>query len=192
MAKMTLDSIAGKLFFGFAALFGLALLVMTSPTLAQNEEEMAPCRETETARALDFWIGSWEVSDGRSTLYGLNRIEWDAGGCAIHEYWENSEGARGTSLFYYVVNEDSWHQVWVTEDTSTPWGLKLKDLVEVFDNGAVRFQGALTSNHGNAYLDRTTLTPNGDGTVQQLIEISMDSGETWRTTFDAVYSPAGN
>ena len=170
---------------------GIALsVILALPTLTNAQEADMPCRATETSRALDFWMGSWEVGDGDAVTYGSNSIEWDAGGCAIHEFWENTEGSRGTSLFYFDINADTWHQVWVSSDTSKPWGLKLKELIEVFDNGAVRFQGELISRHGEAYLDRTTLTPNDDGTVRQLIEISIDEGDTWRTAFEAIYSPA--
>jgi len=169
----------------FAAL--LAPAVWWGAAMAQEQDSMSPCRMSEAGRALDFWIGHWNVTNGADEFYGINRIEWDAGGCAVHEYWENREGHRGTSLFYFAVNEDTWHQVWVTENTGLPWGLKHKDLFEHFENGAVRFQGELTDQEGNPFLDRTTLTPNDDGTVRQLIEVSMDDGETWRTSFDAIY-----
>jgi hypothetical protein len=38
--------------------------------------------------------------------------------------------------------------------------------------------------------DRTTSTRQPDGKVRQLIEVSIDTGQTWRTTFDAVYEPS--
>jgi hypothetical protein len=38
-------------------------------------------------------------------------------------------------------------------------------------------------------LDRTTLTPLGNGRVRQVIETSRDGGKTWRVGFDAVYVP---
>ena len=40
---------------------------------------------------------------------------------------------------------------------------------------------------GSSYLDRTTLSPLAGGEVRQHIEVSTDRGESWRTTFDAVY-----
>jgi hypothetical protein len=152
---------------------------------------MPPCRATEAGRALDFWIGAWTVTDGGDTTLGQSRIEWDANGCAVHEYWEGAQGGRGTSLFYFAVNDDTWHQVWVTGDTSQPWGLKFKDMIARGANGSVQLQSQQTARDGTPYLDRTTLTPNADGTVHQLIEVSSDEGVTWRTTFDALYSRDG-
>jgi hypothetical protein len=45
----------------------------------------------------------------------------------------------------------------------------------------------VTSPDGSRYLDRTTLTPRGSGEVHQLIEVSLDGGREWKTTFDARY-----
>lgn len=173
---------------GISLSFLLAAPVLFAPAHAQSDESDMACRATPAGKALDFWIGSWEVTDGANTRYGSNHIEWDASGCAIHEFWEGEDGNRGTSLFYFAINEDTWHQVWVTSDTSRTGGLKHKDMVEISENGAVQFLGQMTTNEDHDYLDRTTLTPNADGTVRQLIEYSMDDGATWRAGFDAVYS----
>jgi len=43
------------------------------------------------------------------------------------------------------------------------------------------------SSDGHPTPDRTTLTPQADGTVRQIIEQSDDGGTSWRATFDAVY-----
>ena len=56
----------------------------------------------------------------------------------------------------------------------------------------MRIQGRIHAEENRSYLDRTTLTDLGDGTVRQLIEVSMDEGVTWKATFDAVCRPAGD
>lgn len=155
---------------------------------AQDSDTVPPCRATEVGRVLDFWLGEWRVTNDDDTqTYGSNSVVWDANGCAIHEYWESANGTRGTSLFYFSINEQTWHQVWVTGDTSQPWGLKHKDLI-AFGDGIVQFQGEQEGADG-PYLDRTTLVPHPNGTVRQVIEVSTDDGENWRTVFDAVYRP---
>lgn len=58
------------------------------------------------------------------------------------------------------------------------------------DDGSVRFQASMRHPDAGEWLDRTTLTPLGDGMVRQLIEISRDQGESWRVAFDAIYRPA--
>ncbi len=165
----------------------VALLGFGLPVSAGEDE--FPCRATEVGRALDFWIGEWTVtSTSGEHVYGQNIIEWDAGGCAIHEYWDSARSGRATSLFYFAILEQTWHQVWVTSDTSLPWGLKNKELIDRQGDGTLIFQGQSLGEDG-PYLDRTTLSPNEDGTVSQRIDISTDEGETWRAMFDAIYTP---
>ncbi len=174
------------------ALIGIltgVLVGLTTPALAQDDQ--TPCRGTEVGRALDFWIGSWRVTSvSGEQSYGENDVTWDAGGCAIHEFWESADGTRGTSLFYFAINEQVWHQVWVSSDTSLPWGLKHKDMVSRAADGTLQFQGVSQGEDG-PYFDRTTLSPLDDGSVRQVIEISTDEGATWRQMFEAIYHPVG-
>ena len=72
-----------------------------------------------------------------------------------------------------------------------PGGLKEKELIESLPGGAIRFQGTIPLPDGRSYLDRTTLTPERDGRVRQVIEISVDGGATWEVRFDAMYVPRG-
>ncbi len=138
---------------------------------------------------LDFWLGDWDVYSG-DTLVGSNRIEKTLRGCAVLEHWTGAGGGRGLSLFY-VDDGGRWRQVWVTENARRPGGIKEKVRQPMEAADAVRFQGEIRLPGGDSYLDRTTLTPLDDGRVRQLIEISRDGGETWETTFDAIYRPAG-
>lgn len=145
----------------------------------------ADCDSTDAAKALDFWLGDWTVSVGENQV-GKNGIVKTLKGCAVFEHWENRAGNQGKSLFYFDAVADSWSQVWVTEDTSRPGGLKHKDMI-AFSDGMVRFRGQLEHPTRGAYLDQTTLTRQADGSVRQLIEISFDDGASWQTTFDALY-----
>jgi hypothetical protein len=53
--------------------------------------------------------------------------------------------------------------------------------------GGIRFQGEIALPDGRLLLDRTTLAAEPNGEVRQVIEVSRDGGDTWRTTFDARY-----
>lgn len=141
------------------------------------------CRDPLYAQ-LDFWVGEWTVWAGDEQA-GHNRIEKILGGCALLEHWTSASGGEGKSLFY-VDDAGAWQQVWVTERATEPGGVKAKTQVDDAPESSVRFQGVI-SRDGGSYLDRTTLTPNEDGSVRQLIEISTDDGMTWTATFDAVY-----
>ena len=165
-----------------------SLLVL--PALATGQEETPPgCDEVEVYRALDFWVGEWDVYiDNR--LVGQNLIEKTLDGCAIFEHWRASDGGEGKSLFF-VDYDGHWAQIWVSQWAMTPGGVKEKVMVDDPPDGAVRFQGVVRHPEAGAWLDRTTLTPAEDGSVRQLIEISRDNGATWSPTFDAIYRPTG-
>ena len=146
------------------------------------------CVEDPDYGALDFWVREWDVFVGEQQV-GTNRIKKILEGCAILEHWVATDGGEGKSLFYHQPATGEWKQVWVTTTPDRPGGVKEKTLVERLPGGGVRFQGEIPLVDGGSYLDRTTLTPLGDGTVRQVIERSTDGGETWQVGFDALYRP---
>lgn len=151
-------------------------------------QQPVPCSEREEFHLLDFWVGSWEVYSGDQKI-GTNKIEKIMGGCAIIENWTGGRGSEGKSLFYYLPAEQTWKQVWVTENPFSNGGVKEKTHVETLDNGGSRFQGKVMAQSGTLYLDRTTLIPLANGNVEQVIEISSNDGENWREVFRGVYKP---
>ncbi|MCK5438722.1 MAG: hypothetical protein KAI97_02200 [Gemmatimonadetes bacterium] len=159
-------------------------LLMLAPATAWGQAP--PCGEEPALGRLDFWLGDWVVTVGEEQV-GTNRIEKILDGCAVMEHWMSATGGKGKSLFYYQSVTQTWKQVWVTQFALGQGGLKEKELVETHGSAGVRFQGEIPLAEGGFYLDRTTLTPRLDGTVRQVIQISRDGGESWETTFDAVY-----
>jgi len=166
---------------------GLALLVMPGVFHAQ-ERSQTTCAGTPVYGLLDFWLGDWQVYVGHE-LVGYNTVRKVLDGCAITEEWRASDGGRGMSLFF-VDNDGRWQQVWVTGRATIPGGTKQKAMIDTPGSDSVRFQGRIAHPDIGAWLDRTTLTPEGAGIVRQLIEISKDNGKTWQSTFDALYRPA--
>ena len=141
-----------------------------------------PCAGDPAYALLDFWVGDWDVL-WKGEKVGSNRIEKTLAGCAVEEHWRDARGGEGFSLFYFQPVLQVWRQVWVTDRGP----MKEKRLVGRYPDGGVRFQGELPRPGGELVLDRTTLTPQPDGTVRQLIEQSEDGGATWVVGFDAVY-----
>ncbi len=169
----------------------ILLLLLTSlllpAGLAADAGEAAPsCLEQPGLHALDFWLGEWRVMTGQ-TLVGDNSIRRDLGGCVITEYWRSAAGGEGRSVFYLDPQSRRLKQLWITSRALAPGGTKEKRLIEITTDGSVMFGGRWTSDAGELVLDRTLLTPLADGSVRQLIEWSTDGGETWRSSFDAVY-----
>lgn len=168
-------------------IFLALVLAMASGGAAPAIQQNPPCSDDPAFAALDFWVGEWTVwVDGQRV--GTNLIRKVQGGCAIEEHWTDIEGGTGQSLFYYLPVPGEWRQVWVTPAATVPGGLKEKQQVEA-PADSVRFQGTIARPDAAPYLDRTTLTPLAGGTVRQHIEVSMDGGASWRTTFDAEYRP---
>lgn len=161
-------------------------------TVLLAQPQAAPsCNEREEFHVLDFWVGTWDVYIGDQKI-GTNKIEKVLGGCAIIENWTGGRGSEGKSFFYYLPVEQTWKQVWVTENPFSNGGVKEKSHVETLKNGGTRFQGKVLANSGTLYLDRTTLNPLENGNVEQIIEISSDDGENWREVFRGTYKPTKN
>lgn len=170
----------------------IAALLMLTLAPAQQFVPPADCKGT-VHQLLDFWVGSWDVTlqpQPGSTQklagqkVGTNEIEKTLGGCAIIENWKDVYGSEGKSLFYYHPSAGVWKQVWVTDLGR----VKEKQVVEAPEPHSVRFQGEVRMPNGTQVLDRTTLTQLSDGRVRQHIEQSKDSGKTWESTFDAIYT----
>jgi hypothetical protein len=170
---------------------GVMLCALTASALAETLPlpQGTSCRQGRWATALDFWIGDWNVvnaSDG--TPAGTNLVERVLDGCAVIENWHGLEkGDDGKSLFTYDARRHKWDQVWVTEDTSRPGGLKHKTMIALDYANVPVFQGIIEAGKKGRITDRTSLTPYSDGRVRQKIEWSTNNGKTWRTVFDAFY-----
>jgi hypothetical protein len=174
----------------------LLAIVLAAPFAAAADTLPAPtsqpCREQAMGRALDFWIGDWTVTNIDGSKAGTNRIERMLDGCAVTESWHGVDaGDDGMSLFTYDARRHNWDQVWVTQDTSRPGGIKHKTMTGVLHAGAVRFEGTIDTAKG-AIVDRTTLTPWLGARVRQTIAWSKDGGRTWKTVFDAFYNRKGH
>lgn len=138
---------------------------------------------------LDFWQGEWVVYDRASgRLDGHNRIEAVLHGAALVENWSEADrSGEGKSWFYYLPAEKRWKQVWVTDAGD------VKEKAQVADApaGSLRFRGEVVLRNGQHVLDQTTLIPEADGSVSQVIEVSRDQGVSWKTVYDALYLRPG-
>ena len=136
----------------------------------------APRCEGREYHRLDFWVGEWDVRDASGARDGSNVITKTLDGCALEEHWQDANGSRGTSLFFYDRAARAWKQVWATSNGA--W--KEKTEAGGAPAGAVRFEGRVPRAAGGEALDRTTLVSTADGHVEQSIEQSTDGGATWK------------
>jgi hypothetical protein len=176
-----------------AAVAPLCGSLLLHPALAGAQQQPQPsaaaaCGSSAPYHALDFWLGTWRVTE-RDAYAGTDIVTSELSGCAVIERWTDADGSHGISLFLYDPFAGRWSQTWITDVASQVGGLKYKALVARYRGGGVRFQGALPAPAGTPpLLDRTTLTPLPNGTIRQVIELSRDGGDSWSTRFDAVYT----
>lgn len=156
---------------------------LSSAVCAQKSpNRTCPCCQPEF-RQFDFWVGDWETYNPGDTLVGANRIVIMQDSCVIQENWTSARGAfTGTSYNFYNPQTGKWHQTWI-DNQGAP--LLLSGGLE--DGKMVMYSGKMKNQQGKEYLNRITWTPNPDGTVRQLWEISNDDGKTWSSVFDGEY-----
>ena len=168
--------------------FSLVAALSAPDARGEAPEASHPCRNTPVSKNLDFWVGDWDVYVG-DQLVGNDRVEQVLGGCAVIENWRDKGGSEGKSLFAYDARKDLWTQVWVTDDSSVPGGIKFK-VLRAHAPTTVTFQGEIEGHSGAVYYDRTILSALPDNRVHQEIQVSRD-GVNWRTGFDAIYVRQG-
>jgi len=163
----------------------LASLLLAQAAAAQAAPSPPPC-EGEAYRALDFWVGDWDVyPSGRDTRVALSRIEKLYNGCAIRENWMPLRGNGGGSLSGFDPATGRWHQTWIG---SSPGVVR-------FDGGPADGKMVLTGHwpgsgpNGEDGLTRMTYSRLADGAVRQFGEFSADHGLTWQPSFDFTYRP---
>ena len=155
--------------------------------LARADQNARPCEYEPVFRILDFWIGNWNVFVSTGQQVGKSVITKKVDGCALIEDYTQQDGFVAYNLFYYEPYADEWRMLWFTGNPIALGGLKEKVLVTVFDSGSMRWQGELPAPEGGKYLDRTTVTPQGQDRINMVVEQSRDGGETWSTTFSGYY-----
>jgi hypothetical protein len=146
-----------------------------------------PACTSANHRALDFWVGHWDVSPtGSDKIVAHSLIERLYDGCAIRENWMPLKGNGGGSLSSYDPQIKGWQQLWVDSSGAT---VRFKGGAE---GKAMVLTGQWTDvlGPGKSALIRMTYTPQAGGTVRQRGESSIDGGKSWKPNFDFTYRPA--
>src|SRR5262245_39034563 len=134
-------------------------------------------------RQFDFWLGDWdtyEVVGDTSTSIARASVTPIAGGCAVHELYEQTDGLIGDSILSFDPVRKTWQQTWVTN------GGTLMVLTGAFKAGAVTLQGEYHSGSGKHLPHRITWKVEGTG-VRESAVLSKDGGKTWEPAFDVLF-----
>ena len=164
----------------------ISLFFLEAPLLALAEAQtFSPACADERFRQFDFWLGEWEVRTADGKVAGTNRISRALDGCVVLEEYATPSGFAGKSFNIFDKSRGVWHQTWV--DNS---GLLL-DLEGGLVDGSMVLAGEVSGADGAKRQQRISWTPNADGTVRQLWESKVASGE-WQVVFDGTYHKVGS
>lgn len=134
-------------------------------------------------RQFDFWLGDWdtfEVVGDTTTSTARARVDLIAGGCAVHELYEQTDGLIGDSILSFDPVRKVWQQTWVTN------GDGLMVLTGAFKDGAVTLEGEYHTKSGKNLPHRITWKREGSG-VRESAVLSKDGGKTWEPAFDVLF-----
>jgi hypothetical protein len=137
----------------------------------------------EKAKQFHFWVGDWEAYNPAGKLAGTNRIVLMEGNCVMQENWVSAGSPfTGTSYNFLNVHTGKWEQLWLDNQGGN---LRLEG---EWNGVAMILKSKEVKNpSGQLQTSRITWTPNADGTVRQLWEVSQDAEKTWTVAFDGLY-----
>lgn len=138
-----------------------------------------PCKTDARFRALDFWVGEWDVTTAQGQPAGRSSVESILGSCVVFENW-TSPSMSGKSFNVFNANVGSWRQAWVDDKG------KLLEFTGELKNSTMVYL-AYDKQQGKAVVRRMTLTPVDARTVHQVGEDSFDDGRTWSPSYDLLY-----
>jgi len=157
----------------------LAALFVLPPAGAADASK--PCNGSEY-RQFDYWLGDWDVLNGKGEKIGENRITLEQGGCVLHEHWTDVQGGTGESFNMYDAPRGVWHQTWVAGNG------QLLLLEGGIKDGSMTLSGERPTRDGKHIVqDRISWIAQDDGSVHQVWEQSLDGGTTWKTGFLGIY-----
>jgi hypothetical protein len=164
----------------------LLLAVAAPQTTPPPKPPTVDCTDANH-RALDFWIGDWDVyAAGSDYPVAHSKIEKIVG-CAISETFDQFTGPggkptdyHGRSISAYVpagsAGAGGWRQYYVDsggDAITLTGGISDGEMIFRSTNGPVA--------------NRMTLGPNPDGSVHQRGAFSTDSGKSWSPAYDFTY-----
>lgn len=130
-------------------------------------------------RQFDFWLGDWDAfeADDDKTAIARTHVDPIAGGCAIHELYEQSDGLVGDSILSFDGVRSAWQQTWVTNRGS------FMAIAGRLVDGVLALEGEMHTADGRTIRQRITWKREGEA-VRESSTMSRDDGRTWEPAFD--------
>jgi hypothetical protein len=167
--------------------FVIFLLLAAASLSAQQataRQKSHVCQSEAGYRALDFWVGDWDIyEDGKPA--GRQRITRKLDDCSLMAEWFGPFGDNGIGYFAFDRNRNIWVQMWAANQVPYRGGVTIRETDSTYSGPGMRLTSTGTGNSRS----RITLMPAGKGNSRALMEVSNDSGKTWKTLFDAEHRP---
>ncbi|MFT4927670.1 MAG: hypothetical protein ACI8WB_003783 [Phenylobacterium sp.] len=171
-----------------AALLPLLMSLPTAADTSASGPQTAPTTpppacQTKEYRQFDFWLGQWQVKDGKGNIVGHSKITSIVKGCAISENWTSAGGNHGVSYNFYDNTVNQWHQTWIDVQGSALY------LDGSFDQqkAAMVLSGETINAKGVKTLQRISWSQLADASVKQHWQTSTDGGKNWADAFVGYY-----
>lgn len=164
----------------YAAMIILATAVLVvGRSVASTSPANCPAAEY---RQLDFWLGDWDTFEATGERSSIARahVTLIAGGCAVHELYEQTDGLIGDSILSFDPVRKVWQQTWVTNFGS------LMVITGTFKNDALALEGEVHVKDGRTLRQRITWKAEQDG-VRETAVMSNDGAKTWQPAFDVLF-----
>ncbi len=148
-----------------------------------SDAPAGPYSTNPESRALDFWLGDWNIAGPGSSATAESSVTAVLDKCIIVETWDGGRGHIGENWFGYNADDKSWHGMFADN----------QGRVHVFVNGKVasgsaEFVGSSHGTDGETIVNRVRIVRIGPDRVEQIWEKSSDHGATWTTEFRGEYS----
>jgi hypothetical protein len=167
-----------------SVLFVVAVVASIYPTPRVYAAAPAePCSTNPESRALDFWLGDWDIAGPGSSPTAKSSVTALLNKCILVETWDGGRGHTGENWFGYSADDKSWHGMFADNSGR----------VHVFVDGKVGsgsavFTGPSQGTTGETIVNRVRIVRIGPDRVDQIWEKSSDHGATWTTEFHGEYS----
>jgi hypothetical protein len=149
---------------------------------AYGSTAAGPCSTSAESRALDFWLGDWNISGPGSAPNAKSSVTATLDKCIIVETWDGGRGHTGENWFGYSADDKSWHGMFADNEGR----------VHIFVDGKVEpgsaeFSGPSHGSNGETFLNRVRIVRVNSDKVEQIWEKSTDNGTTWVEAFRGEY-----
>ena len=151
-----------------------------------------PCTTRPESRALDFWIGDWDVrrtGAPETTPPAHSRIELVEGKCVVYESYTSPSGYSGRSFNAYHPERRHWEQFYVDNQGEVHHYVgQPRDGNMYYEADGIRTQGPASP----LAKVKMTFFNQGKDQLRQLGEQSTDGGKTWTVAYDLTYRRRGS